>query len=201
MHRPNRRDLIRTGIAGTAAAVSGGAMLRDAASAEADILGDARGDAALLERLVGIEQLIAFAYDHVIARIPLSAKAAAMLRKFGSQEHEHVRQLSRALNALGHAPPAPPTDAASVSRRLTALHGSGSLTSFQRQVGALEYLIGIETVAESAYYSASSKLSDPSLVALAAGILGCEAQHWTSLEELLHPGDVTQSVPYSTVHG
>jgi hypothetical protein len=68
-------------------------------------------------------------------------------------------------------------------------------------VGALEYLIGIETLAESAYYSATSKFSNPSLTALAAGILGCEAQHWSSLNQLLHPGDVLQSDPYSTVHG
>jgi hypothetical protein len=198
---PNRRDLIRTGIVGTAAAVAGGAVLRDAATAEADILGDAHGDAAVLERIATIEQLIAFAYDHVTSSVPLSPKAGAMLRSFASQEHEHVRALSGALRQLGHAPPPAPTDVDSVSSQLGSLHGSGSLTSFKRQVGALEYLIGIETVAESAYYSATSKLSDPSLVVLAAGILGCEAQHWTSLEGLLHPGDITQSVPYSTVHG
>lgn len=201
MHHPNRRDLLRTGIVGTAAAVAGARMLRDAAPAEADILGAARGDPALLERIVTIEQLIAFAYEHVISRIRLSAQAAATLRTFAAQEREHVRLLSSALRDLGHTPPPAPTEAASVSRQLGALHGSGSLTSFARQVGALEYLIGIETVAESTYYTATSRLSDPSLVAMAAGILGCEAQHWTSLEELLHPGDVTQSVPYSTVHG
>src|SRR5437764_1187598 len=203
MHRPTtRRDLIRTGIVGTAAAVAGGAALRDPSTAEADILGDAHGDAAVLERVVAIEQLIAFAYDHVISRmIPLSPKAAAMVRNFASQERQHVGLLSRALRDLSHATPPAPTDVDSVSRQLGALHGSGSLTSFVRQTGALEYLIGIETVAESAYYTATSKLSDPNLVSLAAGILGCEAQHWTSLEELLHPGDITQTVPYSTVHG
>jgi rubrerythrin len=137
----------------------------------------------------------------VSSRIPLSGKAAAIVGKFASQEHEHVRLLSRALRDLGRTPPPAPTDADSVSRQLTELHGSGSLTSFAREVGALEYLIGIETVAENLYYTATSKLSDPRLVALAAGILGCEAQHWTSLEGLLHPGDVSQSVPYSTVHG
>jgi Ferritin-like domain len=200
MHRPTRRDLIRTGIGGAAAAVAGGA-LRNVAAAEADILGDAQGDAAVLERIAAIEQLIAFAYDHVLSKIPLSPKADALLRSFAAQEREHVRRLSNALRDLGHTPPPPATDADSVSRRLASLHGSGSLTSFAREVGALEYLVGIETVAESAYYSATSKLSDPRLVVLAAGILGCEAQHWTSLEELLHPGDVMQSVPYSTVHG
>ena len=201
MRHPNRRDLIRTGIVGTVTAVAGGAVLRDAATAEADILGDARGDAALLERMLAIEQLIAFAYGYVISKIPLSPKAAAMLRKFASQERDHVRLLSRALRDLGHAPPPAPTDAASVSHQLAQLHGSGDLMSFARQAGALEYLIGIETVAESVYYAATSKLSNPTLVSLAAGILACEAQHWTSLEELLHPGDVMQSVPYSTVRG
>lgn len=201
MARPTRRDLIRTGIVGSAAAVAGAVTLGASAPARADVLGDAHGDAALLERIVSIEQLIAFAYDHVRARIQLTAEAAATMRRFASQEHEHVRLLSSALRDRGHTPPPAPTDVASVSRQLTALHGSGSLTSFSRQVGALEYLIGIETVAENAYYSATSRLADPGLVGLAAGILGCEAQHWSGLEQLLHPGDVMQFVPYSTVHG
>ena len=196
-----RRDLIRTGIAGSVTAVAGGVMLGDPPGAYADILGDARGDVELLGRIVAIEQLIAFAYDHVIAHVGLSTDAAAAVRRFASHEREHVRLLSSALRDRGHSPPPAPTDVASVSRQLTALHGSGSLTSFSRQTGALEYLIGIETVAESAYYTATSRLSDPSLIGLAAGILGCEAQHWSGLEGLLHPGDVMQSVPYSTVHG
>jgi hypothetical protein len=200
MERPTRRALIRTGVLGTIAA-AGGAVLRGSAAADADILGNAHGDAALLERIAAIEQLIAFAYDHVTANIQLSATAAAMVRDFASHEHEHVRLLSSALGDLGRAPPPAPTDVTAVSRQLTALHGSGSLTAFRRQVGALEYLIGIETVAEGAYYSASSKLSDPSLAVLAAGILGCEAQHWVSLNELLHPGEILQVDPYSTVHG
>ena len=101
MHRPTtRRDLIRTGIVGAAAAVAGGAALRDASLAEADIFGDAHGDAAVLERIVAIEQLIAFAYDHVISRIPLSPKAAALVRSFASQEREHVRLLPQRIQPV-----------------------------------------------------------------------------------------------------
>jgi hypothetical protein len=201
MHHSTRRDVIRTGIVGTAAAVAGGAVLRDPAAAGADVLAGARGDPALVYRLAVIEQLIAFAYGYVIARIPLSADTGATLRDFASHEREHVRRLAVVLRDLGHAPPPAPTDAASVSRQLTSLHGSGSLTSFARQIGALEYLVGVETVAEGAHYSAISQFSDPSLVMLSAQILGCEAQHWSTLEGLLHPGEVMQSVPYSTVHG
>jgi hypothetical protein len=201
MEQPTRRALIRTGIVGTFAAAAGGALLGDPATAAAGILGDARGDAALLGRIAAIEQLIVFAYDHVIATIPLSPEAAAAVRGFAAHEREHVQLLSRALRDLGQPPPPPPTDVKSVSDKLAALHGSGSLTSFRRQVGALEYLVGIETVAESAYYSASSKLSDPRLAVLAAGILGCEAQHWATLNGFLHPGLVLEADPYSTVHG
>lgn len=201
MHRPTRRALLRLGIVGTLAAAAGGGVLRAADPADADVLAGARGDAALLEKIVTIEQLIAFAYDHVIANIPLSPTVASTVRTFASHEHEHVRLLSTALSDLGHAPPPAPTDVASVSRQLAALHGSGSLTAFRRQVGAVEYLVGIETVAESAYFAASSKFSDPKLCVLGAGILGCEAQHWASLNELLHPGEVLQADPYSTVHG
>lgn len=201
MHHPTRRDLIRTGIVGTTAVVAGGAVLSDPRPANADVLGGARSDAELLARIVAIEQLIAFAYQHVVANVRLSAAVAATLQEFASHEREHVRLLSSALSGLGHGTPPPPTDVASVSRQLAALHGSGSLTSFAREVGALEYLVGIETVAEGAYYSATSKLSDPSLAVLATGILGCEAQHWATLNELLHPGEIVQAIPYSTVHG
>lgn len=201
MEHPTRRALLRTGIVGTVAAAAGGGVLRAPPAANADILAGAHGDAELLRRIVAIEQLIAFAYDHVIAKINLSAATAATLRGFAAHEHQHVRLLASALRDLGHTAPPAPTDVDSVSHQLTALHGSGSLTAFSRQLGALEYLIGIETVAEGAYYSASSQLSDPSLSVLAAGILGCEAQHWATLNGLLHPGDVLQADPYSTVHG
>ena len=201
MEHPTRRALFRTGIVGAIAAAAGGAALPDPAIADGDVLAGAHGDAQLLERIVTIEQLIVFAYDHVIANVALSPAAAAAVRDFAAHEREHVQLLSKALDDLGHAPPPAPTDVDSVSRQLAALHGSGSLTSFKRQVGALEYLIGVETVAENAYFSASSKLSDPRLGVLAAGILGCEAQHWSTLELLLHPGEVLQAAPYSTVHG
>ena len=200
MEHPTRRVLIRTGIVGTIAA-AGGAALSGSATADADQLAGRHTDPALLYRIAAIEQLIVFAYEHVIAHVQLSSAAAATVRDFAAHEREHVRLLSKALSDLGHAPPPAPTNVDSVSHQLAALHGSGSLTSFAHQVGALEYLIGIETLAESAYYSGTSKLSDPSLTALAAGILGCEAQHWSSLNQLLHPGDVLQSDPYSTVHG
>ena len=109
--------------------------------------------------------------------------------------------LSRALVKLGRTAPPAPTNADKVSGRLEALHGSGSLTSLKTEAQALPYLVGVETVAEGVYYSAISRLSDPSLVVLAAGIMGCEAQHWSALNDLFDPGDIMRSVPYSTVHG
>lgn len=201
MPNPTRRALIRTGIVGTAAAVAGAAALREPAVADADPLAGIHGDPAVLHRIVAIEQLIAFAYEHIIASVPLSAAAAGALRDFANQEHTHIDLLSKALTALGQTPPPAPTDATSVSRQLTALHGSGSLTSVSRESEALPYLVGIETVAEGVYYAAVSKLSDSGLVLQSAGILACEAQHWASLNELYRPGDVKRAVPYSTVHG
>jgi hypothetical protein len=201
MHHRTRRDLIRTGIVGAAGAVAGGAVLRGPALAIADPLAGARSDAALLARIAAIEQLIAFAYDHVIAAVPLSGRAAATLREFSSHEHAHVSTISRALANLGSTPPVAPTSVDQVSARLAALHGSGNLASLKREAQALPYLVGVETVAEGIYYSAISKLSDPGLVVLAAGILACEAQHWSTLNDVFSPGDIMRSVPYSTVHG
>lgn len=202
MQHPTRRELLRAGVVGSAAAVGAGAVLESAnAASAAEILDGAQGDAALLRRIVGIEQLIVAAYAHVLATVSLSAASASSLRVFLSQERAHVHLLSGALLQLGETPPAPPSDVDAVSRQLESLHGSGNLTQLHREAYALPYLVGVETVAEDAYYSAMSKLSDPRLLVLAAEILACEAQHWAVLNELFHPGDVKRAVPYAVVLG
>jgi hypothetical protein len=46
-----------------------------------------------------------------------------------------------------------------------------------------------------------SKLKDLALAHLCAAILAAEAQHYTALAGLLHPGDINKAVPGPFVEG
>src|SRR5437763_4019399 len=194
---PTRRELIRSGAVGAVAVAAGAAPSATAA----DPLAGANGDKDLLGRLAGIEQLIAFAYAHLLQAGGLSSRTAGVFRTFLSQENAHVRLRSDAPARRGGAPPRPPTDVKAVSRRLAKRGAAGSLRNSRGDTVCVRYMIGLETVAEGVYYSAISKLSDASLLTQVARIMGNEAQHWTALSGLQHAGDVFLGVPYANVTG
>jgi rubrerythrin len=203
MPRHTRRELLAGGVLGGLAALGTGPLAADASAATGPgtLLNGLHGDGPLLQRIVSIEQLVATAYEHVLSTVSFSSAAASALRVFLSHERTHVQRLSEALTQLGETPPAAPTDISAVSRELESLHGSGSLLGVRSEQDALPYLVGVETVAEDAYHSAISMLSDQRLVVVAAQILACEAQHWSALNELFVPGDIARAVPYSVVLG
>jgi hypothetical protein len=197
MSRHTRRELIvrgavTVGLGGVGAAAGG---LATAGAATSGV------DADELRSLVVVEQLIAVAYGHLVERATLAPATAGSLRSFLAQEREHVRLLSNALRGLGEAPPPAPADVNSADRQLAALHVPGSFGDVTTEDDALRYLIGIETLAEGAYYSAMSRLTNDRLLVLAAQVMCCEAQHWTALSGLLHAGDVYRAVPYPVVLG
>jgi hypothetical protein len=193
-----RRELIGSGAVGAAVLRAG---LAPPAAIAADPLDDAHGDTEILRRLVAIEQLIEFAYAHVLQSAGLSRATARVLSTFRSHEQAHVLILSRALAVRGAAAPVSPTDLKLASRQLAKLGAGGSLRDSRGDTVSVRYLIGVETIAEGAYYSAMSKLSSAALLDLAARIMSCEAQHWTALSGLEHAGDVFMAVPYPTVVG
>ena len=192
------RELILSGAVGAAAVAATAAPSTAGAD---DLLAGANGDTELLGRLASLEQLTEFAYAHLLGAGGLSSPTARVFRTFRSQESEHVRMLSRALASRRSAPPAPPTDVRTASRRLARLGVGGSLRGSRGDAVCVRYMVGVETVAEGAYYSAMSKLTDARLLTQAAQIMGNEAQHWTSLSGLQHAGDVFRGVPYPTVTG
>jgi hypothetical protein len=194
-----RRELIRSGVVG-AAAVGAGVVVPSTADAD-DPLAGANGDTELLRRLVAIEQLMGFAYAHLLGAGGLSPGTTREFTTFLSHERTHVELLSRALAHRGQATPPPATDVKTASRQLAKLGASGSLRDSRGDAACVRYMIGVETVAEGAYYAAMSKLSHAALLTQAAQIMGCEAQHWTALSGLQHAGDVFLGVPYSTVTG
>ncbi len=202
MRSPTRRELIGGGILGSVAALGGRSAQPDASvAATASLLDGAHGGPALIHRLLQIEQLLVFAYAHVLSSGSLSSPSAATVGGFLSHERTHAKLFSAELVRLGETPPAPPTDLDAISRQLASLDVPGSLRHINDEAGAIRYLIGVETLAERAYYQAMSKLSESRLLVLAASVMGCEAQHWTSLSGLLHAGDIYRAVPYPTVRG
>ena len=187
MQLMRRRELIASG----AAVLAGAAALPEEAAA--DVLGSVSGDSQVLARLVEIEAAVVSGYRRVLGAGVLSASARGLAVDFLQHERAHVRTLSAELAKLGGSAPAPATTAT-----LEKLGVSGGVGS---SADALHYLIALETLTESAYYSAVGRLSDPRLVRLAGQIMGCEAQHWTALSGLLHAGDVYTGVPQPVVTG
>ena len=192
-----RRELIRSGAAGAVVVAARSAP----PAAAADPLAGANGDKDLLARLVGVEQLIVFAYAHLLQAGGLSPGTAGVFRTFQSHENAHVRLLSQALAHRGGTRPPPPSDVKVASRQLAKLGAGGSLRDSRGDTVCVRYMIGVETVAEGAYYSELAKLSDATLLTQATQIMGTEAQHWTALSGLQHAGDVFLGVPYPTVTG
>jgi hypothetical protein len=191
-----RRELVRTGVAASAAA---SAAIRSATAAAA--VAPAQSDAAVLARTFQIEQLVSIAYQRVLGSRVLAAAVALRLRGLLSQELDHLAALDRAIRRLGATVPPAPAGVAAAQRGLSRYHVAASLTGLETRHECLKLLIDVESLAEGAYFSAISKLSDPALLRMSAEIMGCEAQHWTLLSELQHRGDVKQAVPYPFVEG
>jgi hypothetical protein len=191
-----RRELVRSGIAATgvlsAVAVNSPRALAAVAPAQSD--------AAVLARTLQIEQLVLIAYRQAVGSGALGPTAIGPLRALLSQELEHVATLEHGLRGLGASVPAPPA-VASAQAALVRHHVFASLTRLRTQHECLRLLIDVESLAEGAYFSAISKLSDPGLLRTSTEIMGCEAQHWTLLSALQHHGNVDRAVPYPFVQG
>jgi hypothetical protein len=198
-----RRELVRGGVAATIGGALGGGVI-DAIARPADAWGAsarAGAGAAALTRALRIEQLVVIAYERVLSAGALNPTSTDTVRGFYLHELQHVSMLRRMLLDLGAAIPSPPSDTASVQRGLNSHHVFRSLTQLGTERDCLRLLIDIESVAEGAYFDAVATLRDAGRMRTAAGIMGCEAQHWTILSGLLNGYNVMRSVPYPFVAG
>jgi hypothetical protein len=196
--RTTRRELVRGGLA----AGVGGALGRSILAAPvASAAAGSAGDADVLSKTLSVEQLVVFSYQRAVGSGALESGVAGQIRGMLSQELRHVATLESVLRSLGARIPAAPRDVASAQRALATHHVVRSLTDLHTQFNCLKLLIDVESVAEGAYFSAIASLSDPGRVRTAAGIMGCEAQHWTIISELLNDYNVMRSVPYPFVAG
>jgi hypothetical protein len=192
-----RRELVRGGIAATAAAAA--STLARPVRAGAATAVPAQSDATVLVDTLRVEQVLVIAYRTVLASGVVTTAVARRLQAMLAQELQHVAGLERSVQAL--SAPVPRTTTRAAQKMLAAHHVHVSLTGLRDQHEGLKLLIDVESLAEGAYFSAIGKLSDPALIRASIEAMGSEAQHWTVLSALRHRGDVTRSVPYPFVQG
>ena len=99
---PNRRELVRGGLAAALAATV--PALLDAPGALAASI----SDTSVLTSLLQVEQVVVFAYEHALSTGLLSA-VQPVLATFLDHERAHVHALLVDLTDLGATAPAPPS--------------------------------------------------------------------------------------------
>ncbi len=189
--------------AGTLLAAAGGALaggLLDPSRASAESLAGPT-DADRLRRLVSVELLILYCYQHVLAGSLLHPRARRLMLPLRGHEQAHIHVLSSRLAALGGTAPVGPASVKQADRDLARRGVGGRLNQLQGERDALFLLLAVEQVVVGAYFVALTKLHDPHLVVLAAQIMASDAQHEALVGEALHPGDAQKAVPSGLVQG
>jgi hypothetical protein len=184
--------------AGTLLAAAGG--LLDASPAPAASLASPT-DTDRLRRLISVELLMLYCYQHVLAGPLLRPRAHRLMLPLRGQEQAHIHVLSSRLAALGGTPPVGPASVKEADRDLARRGVGGRLNQLQGERDALFLLLAVEQVVVGAYFVALTKLNDPHLVVLAAQIMANDAQHEALVGDALHPGEAQEAVPYGLVQG
>jgi len=194
-----RRQLVAhaLGVGALSAAGPTAASLLSAAKSHAAAA--PKTDADLLYELLAVELLLTVVYSRVIQSGVLSARGDRLASELLGYEQAHVRVLTLELQGRGGTVPATPQSTSAIDELLIATHVSGTLTKLGDEHDGLRLLLGLETMAEDAYYKAMSALRNPRLLHLGAQIMASEAQHYTVLSQRLHPGEVGRAVPYAFV--
>jgi rubrerythrin len=161
----------------------------------------AETDADALHAALAIEQVVVFSYQHVLRTVSLSAGTAQLVSRFAGHERLHAATLTAALRKLGGTPPAAPADVKAADEVFAARDFPQPLGDVHNEKKAVDFLFGLEGLAEGAYFVAISKLRDAQLLRTAAQIMGNEGQHAALLGLLKHPGDAGKAVPNALVEG
>jgi hypothetical protein len=195
--RLNRRELFMGALAGSAAGVGAGLAPVSPARAESP----APSDAELLSKTLDVERLMVLAYERVLASGALSPRVQLAIAPFLGQERAHLSAVAAALARLGGPASAGAMSLKEAGDALSQHHVSGSLTDLRTEHQCLKLLVDLESVAEGASYTPIRELRDSGAVQLCARIMACEAQHWTVLSGLRHPGQYVKAVPWPYVFG
>lgn len=191
-----RRQLLAGGIGATA----GLAGMSGAAAADTGTQGQPtpawEQDAGVLETLLGYERMLEAAAEKTLASGKLGHDARQLVLLILANEEQHVAALQAHLRALrlprGKSQPAQPP----LLKQAMELFGD-----IKHEVQALQGLVQVENLVESAYFIAAGTFHDPRLALMAAEILAGQAQQWALLEALLHRGDPTKAAPHPAIRG
>jgi rubrerythrin len=170
----NRRDILRRGSIGAAAAVGIGAMSSALGAASAAGSEDA---AAILEPAIVAEQAAVLAYSTAAESGLLERRVAGMAELFAEQERRHLDALTEPFTKLGGTVPEPP-----------AVADVSGLGAMRGQTDFLELAIGLENVAVGAYGLMQRRLEVPALLRIATEICSNEGQHLVVLRKALGAG-------------
>jgi rubrerythrin len=190
-----RRRILQRGVAALAATTAPPLIAATSAIARTET------DADALRAALAIEQVVVFSYQHVLRAVSLAAGTAQLVSRFAGHEMAHAATLTAALRRLGGTPPAAPADVKAADRMFDARDFSQRLGDVHTEKDAVDFLFGLEGLAEGAYFVAISKLHDAQLLRTAAQIMGNEGQHAALLGLLKHPGDAVKAVPNALVEG
>jgi hypothetical protein len=191
---PTRRQLLAGGVGVAAAALSG------AATAEASTP-TTEFAAMRVGRLLSVELLMLFTYDHVLVSRILTPRQRQVLAPLRDQDAAHVHALQLRMAALGGVGPQPPASVADADRDLSRRSVRGRLGQLQGATDALRLLLAVERVVVGAYFVALTKLQDPSTITLSAQMMANDAQHEAIIGGLLYSGDAQKAIPYALVQG
>ena len=155
------------GLGGAAIAASSIPLLWSVRNAFAQ----AKGDTAILDRAISLEQVAVLAYDTAIEGGLLSPALTRVVRTLRAHEQEHADRLTTALTDLGGTPPAAPQGIADVDKVVKGLSDAKS------QADVVNFAIELETAAVAAYLDAHRELVEAKLLQTGASIMASEGQH------------------------
>lgn len=171
----SRRDLVRRGLVGSGAVLAASSipLLLRARNAFAQ----SGTDREIVAQALGLEQIAVFAYGQALASDLLRGPVRQVARDFRAHEQEHVAALQTALEGLGGRAPDKPNSVSDVD---DVVKGLGEVRS---QSDVVAFAIELETAAVAAYYDATMKLRDASLLQTGAQIMANEGQHLVVLRQ------------------
>jgi Ferritin-like domain len=198
---PTRRELLGRGVGAGMAAAAGMAWLDSADALAATTVGAPATEPERMARLLSVEMLSVYIYDHVISSSLLSAASRRALVPLRDNDRAHAEAWRERLKRAGGVAPSAPGSVAQANRALAHRKVGGRLGQLKGAKDALFLLLGVERVTVGAYFVALAKLRTRSLMTLSAEIMANDAQHEALIGELLYPKRPGVAVPYGLVQG
>jgi hypothetical protein len=197
--RRTRREL----LLGGAAAALGSVMLDPATGLAAgpNPASEPLALAVALQRLISVEQLMLYCYEHVLGSSILGPRERRAIAPLPSQEEAHIRALEAQSAARGGVAPPPPGRVSEANRRLAHRKVGGRLGQLRGAHDAIRLLLSVERVVVGAYFVALTKLEDRQLIVLIAQMMAADSQHEAILGLQLPPYKPEVAVSYGLVQG